>query len=128
VFGEATTGAEADLELATALARSMVGRWGMSPVVGPVSVLSADDPSPVGLPMDGTSEAMRNLVDEEVRRIVVESLGRARGLLAEHRGRLDDLAAALLERETLDEDDARRVAGLAPVAQRDARRGLGSHR
>ena len=126
VFGEATTGAEADLELATALARSMVGRWGMSPVVGPVSVLSADDPSPVGLPMDGTSEAMRSLVDEEVRRIVVESLGRARDLLAEHRGRLDDLAAALLERETLDEDDARRVAGLAPVAQRDARRGLGS--
>lgn len=116
VFGEATTGAEADLELATALARSMVGRWGMSPVVGPVSVLSADDPSPVGLATDGTSEAMRNLVDEEVRRIVVESLGRARDLLAEHRIRLDALAAALLERETLDESDARRVAGLAPGA------------
>ncbi|NBP51112.1 MAG: cell division protein FtsH, partial [Actinobacteria bacterium] len=116
VFGESTTGAEADLELATALARGMVGRWGMSSVVGPVSVLSADDPSPVGLRMDGASEAMRNLVDEEVRRIVVESLGRARDLLAEHRERLDALAAALLQRETLDEADARRVAGLAPVA------------
>ena len=126
VFGEATTGAEADLELATALARSMVGRWGMSPAVGPVSVLPADDPSPVGLPTDGTSEAMRNLVDEEVRRIVVESLARARDLLAEHRGRLDALAAALLQRETLDEDDARRVAGLAPVAQPSAPTGLGS--
>jgi len=126
VFGEATTGAEADLELATALARSMVGRWGMSPIVGPVSVLSVDDPSPIGLPMAGTSEAMRNLVDEEVRRIVVESLERAKDLLAEHRGRLDALAAALLDRETLDEADARRVAGLAPVAEIPAVRGLGS--
>ena len=126
VFGEATTGAEADLELATALARSMVGRWGMSPVVGPVSVLSADDPSPIGLPMAGASEAMRNLVDEEVRRIVVESLERAKDLLAEHRGRLDALAAALLDRETLDEADARRVAGLALVAEIPAVRGLGS--
>ena len=126
VFGEATTGAEADLELATALARSMVGRWGMSPIVGPVSVLSVDDPSPIGLPMAGTSEAMRNLVDEEVRRIVVESLERAKDLLAEHRGRLDALAAALLDRETLDEADARRVAGLALVAEIPAVRGLGS--
>jgi cell division protease FtsH len=98
----------------------------MSPAVGPVSVLPADDPSPVGLPTDGTSEAMRNLVDEEVRRIVVESLARARDLLAGHRGRLDGLAAALLEHETLDEDDARRVAGLAPVAQPSAPTGLGS--
>jgi cell division protease FtsH len=104
----------------------MVGRWGMSPVVGPVSVLSADDPSPIGLPMAGASEAMRNLVDEEVRRIVVESLERAKDLLAEHRGRLDALAAALLDRETLDEADARRVAGLAPVAEIPAVRGLGS--
>jgi cell division protease FtsH len=126
VFGEATTGAEADLELATALARSMVGRWGMSPIVGPVSVLSVDDPSPIGLPMAGASEAMRNLVDEEVRRIVVESLERAKDLLAEHRGRLDALATALLDRETLDEADARRVAGLAPVAEIPAVRGLGS--
>jgi cell division protease FtsH len=76
--------------------------------------------------MAGASEAMRNLVDEEVRRIVVESLERAKDLLAEHRGRLDALAAALLDRETLDEADARRVAGLAPVAEIPAVRGLGS--
>jgi cell division protease FtsH len=69
---------------------------------------------------------MRNLVDEEVRRIVVESLERAKDLLAEHRGRLDALAAALLDRETLDEADARRVAGLALVAEIPAVRGLGS--
>ena len=42
VYGETTTGAESDLEQATALARQMVGRWGMSEKVGPVSVLSRE--------------------------------------------------------------------------------------
>ena len=64
VFGVVTTGAESDLENATNIARGMVGRWGMSEQIGPVSVLPNEgDPR-----MAGISDAMLGNVDEEVRR------------------------------------------------------------
>ena len=61
---------------------------------------------------DALSEATRNLVESETRRIVDECYARALEKLRENRARLDRLAAALLEHETLDELDAYRVAGL----------------
>ena len=63
-------------------------------------------------PSAGPSEATRELVDTEVRRIVDECYERAVARLREHRDALDALARALLERETLDEVDAYRVAGV----------------
>ncbi|QEC46210.1 ATP-dependent zinc metalloprotease FtsH [Baekduia soli] len=110
VYGSVTTGAESDLEQVTHIARSMVGRWGMSDVIGLVSVMP-----PAGEQVypgtDPSSEATRELIDREVRRIIEECYGRAVEQLREHRDRLDSLAAALLERETLDENDAYRAAG-----------------
>ena len=114
VYGDITTGAESDLEQVTRIARQMVGRWGMSDAIGPVSILPAPGQEQIVLPgsADALSEATRNLVESETRRIVDECYARALEKLRENRARLDQLAAALLEHETLDELDAYRVAGL----------------
>ena len=119
VYRDTTTGAEADLEQVTAIARQMVGRWGMSDTVGPVSVLPRDGQSP--WPLDGSSpsDETRKLVDDEVRRIIEDCYRTASGLLADNRGRLDALAHALLERETLDEEEAYAIAGV-PRRRADA--------
>jgi len=121
IYGEITTGAESDLEQATRIARQMVGRWGMSAKIGRVSVLPGPGDQPLLFPgMDGaSSEHVRELVDEEVKRITDECYTRALAALGEHREQLDALAAALLERETLDEPDAYQAAGIPQPAHPD---------
>jgi len=117
VFGVVTTGAENDLENSTRIARSMVGRWGMSDRIGPVSVLPRDaDPR-----MAGVSDEMLDTVDAEVRRISDECYAEARRLLREHRDRLDAIVALLLERETLDEAEVYAAAGIPRSAGEPAR-------
>jgi cell division protease FtsH len=113
MYGDVTTGAESDLEQVTSIARQMVGRWGMSEAVGLVSVLPRQgDASPFpGADGNAPSESTRELVDAEVRRIVDECYTRAVAALRENRSRLDSLAKALLEHETLDERDAYAAAG-----------------
>jgi cell division protease FtsH len=118
VYGAVTTGAESDLEQVTSIARQMVGRWGMSDVIGLVSVIPAPGEEPYygpGGPVQ-VSDETRELVDREVRRIVEGCYDRAKRALAANRDRLESLAKALLEQETLDEDDAYRAAGFAPTA------------
>jgi cell division protease FtsH len=107
IYEDVTSGAEGDLEQVTKLARLMVGRWGMSDRIGLVAVLprGGEGNTP------DTSEATRELVDGEVRRIVSEAYQLALSRLREHRDRLDALAQALLDRETLDEEDAYDAAG-----------------
>ena len=114
VYGDVTTGAENDMEHASQIARQMVGRWGMSPAIGPVSVLPASgQESPYG---DGVAPATRELVDTETRRIIEECYEQALTTLRDSRDRLDRLARTLLERETLEEDEAYAAAGLTPGA------------
>ena len=116
VYGDVTTGAESDLEQITRIARQMVGRWGMSPKVGQVSVLPGPQDEPLLFPGTGggaTSERTREMVDEEVRRIIDESYVAALDGLREHRDKLETLTRALLASETLDEEDAYRIAGIA---------------
>jgi cell division protease FtsH len=113
VFHDMTTGAESDLDMISNIARQMVGRWGMSDAIGPVSVLPDPRDERMMLPgAGGPSEQTRQLVDSEVRRIVEDCHHHAITILAEHRDQLDALAHALLERETLDEDEAYRVASV----------------
>ena len=108
VFGVVTTGAENDLENVTRIARSMVGRWGMSERIGKLSVLPADgDPR-----MAGVSDQLLDAVDEEVRRITDECYAEARRLLRENRGKLDRIVEQLLIHETLDEPDVYAAAGI----------------
>jgi cell division protease FtsH len=90
----------------------MVERWGMSEKVGFLTVAPQDGQNvllPGGEPV---SEATQELIDAEVRRIVDEEQEATERLLARNRDRLDALAEALLERETLDEADAYAAAGL----------------
>ncbi len=113
VYGKVTTGAENDLVQATKIARSMVGRWGMSARVGPVAVLSDESQSPYPFADNDVSPHTLELVDTEVRRIIEEAYGVARKTLADHRDQLDAIAQALLDKETLDELEAYQVAGIA---------------
>jgi cell division protease FtsH len=115
-FGDVTTGAESDIQQVTRLARGMVARWGMSEKVGFVTVAPQDGQSPLLPGAEPVSEATQELVDAEVRRIVEEQLDATRKLLADNRDKLDALAAALLEHETLDELDAYAAAGIDRVA------------
>jgi cell division protease FtsH len=109
VFGDITTGAESDIQQLTQIARHMVGRWGMNATIGPVAVLPQEGwPRP-----DDVSEETQRLVDEEVRKLVVAAHDDVTRLLIEHRDQLDSLAEALLEHETLDQDDAYAAAGIA---------------
>jgi cell division protease FtsH len=112
IYSDVTTGAESDIEQLTAIARQMVGRWGMSDAVGPVSVLPREGSSPLLPGASEVSEQTQRVVDEEVRRLVDRCENEVRALLSENRHRLDALVAALLERETLDQDQAYRVAGI----------------
>jgi cell division protease FtsH len=111
VYGEITTGAESDIQSLTQIARGMVARWGMSEAIGPLAVDGHQDG--IGR-AERVSPSTQQLVDEEARRIVEAAEGEVVELLARERSRLDALARALLERETLDQADAYRIAGVAP--------------
>jgi cell division protease FtsH len=117
VYGMITTGAESDIQQLTAIARQMVGRWGMSDAIGLVAVLSADGQGRLLPGASETSEATQQLVDEEVRRIIDAAHHDVTDLLTAHREQLDSLAAALLHIETLDGIDAYRAAGMPVRAE-----------
>jgi cell division protease FtsH len=108
VFNIVTTGAENDLEMVTRIARSMVGRWGMSERIGTLSVLPAEgDPR-----MAGISDGLLDAVDEEVRRITEECYADARRLLRENRDKLDAIVVQLLAHESLNEPEIYAAAGI----------------
>ena len=110
VYGDITTGAESDIQNLTQVARGMVGRWGMSDAVGPIAVT---DGRQDGMLLPGAmpaSEPTQELVDKEVRRIVDEAEDEVIALLQRERDRLEALATALLEHETLEEPEAYAVA------------------
>ena len=113
VFNVVTTGAESDLEMVTRIARSMVGRWGMSERIGTLSVLPPEgDPR-----MAGVSDGLLDAVDDEVRRITEECYAEARRFVREHRDKLDAIVAQLLEHENLDEPEIYAAANIArPIA------------
>jgi cell division protease FtsH len=111
VYGDVTTGAESDMDNASNIARQMVGRWGMSSAIGPVTVLPPPgQETPFG---DGVAPATKELVDTEARRIIEECYRQALDTLRGNRDRLDRLAHTLLGRETLNEDEAYAAAGVS---------------
>ena len=113
VFGDLTTGAESDIQHLTRIARYMVGRWGMSSAIGPVAVLPQEGSGMLLPGVSETSEQTQQLVDQEVHRIVDTAHREVLTLLHAHRTQLDDLVAALLKQETLDQTDAYAAVGIA---------------
>jgi cell division protease FtsH len=113
VYAKITTGAESDLDQLTQIARHMIGRWGMSEKIGPVTVLPRDGQGHL-LPGAGVSSPeLQWVIDEEIRRLVDQAHARVVQLLRDHRAQLESLSLALLEAETLDASDAYAAAGLA---------------
>jgi cell division protease FtsH len=122
VYGDTSTGAESDIQQLTDIARQMVGRWGMSPTIGPVAVIPRDGSGPLLPGAAETSPDTQALIDVEVRRIIDEAHREVTALLHDHRDKLDALAAALLEHETLDEEAAYAAAGVPRGGQAAAER------
>ena len=124
VYGTKTTGAESDIEQATALARRMVTRWGMSDRLGLVQLAPRENPYLSGPNGYGGSkpfsEQTAEAIDSEILRIINESHVEARRLLEEHRKQLDALAQALVARETLNEKEILEVTGLPPAPPLEA--------
>lgn len=116
VYGTKTTGAESDIEQATALAHRMVTRWGMSERLGMVQLAPRENPyliSPNGYTgAKPFSEKTAETIDGEVRAIIGESHAEAKRLLSAHRKQLDALVNALLTRETLNEQEILEATGL----------------
>jgi cell division protease FtsH len=112
VYGTITTGAESDIQQLTAIARQMVGRWGMSETIGMVSVIPLDGRGPLLPGASETSQATQQLVDDEARRLIDDAHSHVTDLLGAHRPQLEALTHALLDAETLDGIDAYRAAGL----------------
>jgi cell division protease FtsH len=112
VFDTITTGAESDIEHVTAIARQMVGRWGMSEAIGFVTVLPTEARGPFLTGSGETSEATQRIVDETVRGLIDAAHQDVTAVLTAHLEQLQTLARALLKHETLDEPDAYAAAGM----------------
>ena len=119
VLNEVTTGAANDIRQATDLARNMVCRYGMSLELGPVAWDQGEEQVFLGRDLGrraGFSQATLLSIDNEVRTIVEEGHNWARSILAANIHILHKIAQILLEKETLEGDEFRRVVlGMNPV-------------
>jgi len=103
VFGVVSSGAGDDLQKATGMARRMVTEWGMSEKIGPMA-FGGDGPVFLG---DGQMQAkeysddLARIIDEETKKILMDQEARCRELLTTHREALNQIAAGLLDKETL---------------------------
>ncbi|MCK4840126.1 MAG: ATP-dependent zinc metalloprotease FtsH [Desulfobulbaceae bacterium] len=112
VFNELTTGAGNDLERATGLARKMVCEYGMSDAMGPLTYGKKEEQIFLGREIAqhrDFSEHTAVLIDDEVRAIVVAANDRARQLMADNIETLKALAEAIIEKETIDQNDINEV-------------------
>ncbi|MBI5247247.1 MAG: ATP-dependent zinc metalloprotease FtsH [Elusimicrobia bacterium] len=115
-FNEITTGASDDLSKATAYATRMVTEFGMSDLVGPLSLKKPDQEMFMGRDLNkggAFSERTMQLVDEEVKRLVTDAQAKAREILAKNKKALDQLAQSLFDREVLSGDDVDTILAAA---------------
>jgi cell division protease FtsH len=128
IFGadKVTTGAGNDIERATQMARRMVTQFGMSELLGPMAIGDSEQEVFLGRDLGHrrqVSEKTARMVDSEVKRLLDDAFDRAREVLRENSDLMETIAAALLERETLDRDDIDLLAAgeeLPPLEKRHA--------
>jgi len=117
-LGDITSGASQDIAHATNLARAMVCSYGMSDKLGAVQYGERADHIYLGRDItrnESCSEQTQREIDDEVKRIITECKARATKIVTEQRERLDKLANALLERETISAEDIRKLLDLPPA-------------
>jgi cell division protease FtsH len=122
VFHEPTTGAGSDIEKATKTAKQMITELGMSEVIGPIKLSENSSEPFLGRDLGGSrdySDELANVVDQEIRRLMMDAHTEAWEILTQYRDVLDELVIELMERETLGEADLARI--FAPVAKREPR-------
>jgi cell division protease FtsH len=120
VYGEVTTGAENDLEKATAMARQMVCMYGMSDSVGLVHCGQRQNPF-LPVAADGSfqrdcSEHTAETIDREVKDLLDRAYAEAKSILTAHRDKLERIAQVLLTRETLDRQAFEQLLAEEPAA------------
>jgi cell division protease FtsH len=122
-FQQLTTGASNDFKQATQLARAMVTEWGMSEALGPMAYGEREEnpmlPFGPGMRHQDYSEQTAQEIDAEVRRIIQTQYARARKLCEENTTKLNAIAEALLERETLDSEELDALMEEKPLPPRD---------
>ena len=121
VFNEMTTGAKQDIHNSTEIARNMVCEWGMSEKLGPLAYGKKHEQIFLGRELSQSrdySDSIAMLIDEEVKKLITSASENSINLLRDNRSKLDLLANALLEYETLDREDINSLldTGEAPVA------------
>jgi cell division protease FtsH len=128
VFGEVTTGAGggngSDLATVTRYARAMVTRFGMSDRLGPMIFGQKEEMVFLGREIAEQrdySEAIAEIIDEEVKKIVDEAYQRALNVLTEHREELERVAQRLMEVETIDYEEFMQLMGESPATNRRKR-------
>jgi cell division protease FtsH len=111
VFGSqnVTNGAYSDIQMVTRLATAMVSQWGMSDKLGNINYTSTQESFLGSQSSFNASDESREIIDQEVRRLVDEAFDRAKVILKEHWDEMENLAQGLLEYETLTGDDMMRV-------------------
>jgi cell division protease FtsH len=117
-LGSITTGAGNDLERATDLARKMVCEWGMSDSMGPLTFGKKEEQIFLGREIaqhQDYSEDTALKIDQEVKRFVTDNYTKAQAILTEHKKQLMNLADALLQRETLDAEQVKRLSAGLPL-------------
>jgi len=126
VFGDITTGASNDIQVATALARSMVTRYGMSDAIGPIALAPSESKLLPGGGMSidkPVSESTQSTIDEEVSKIMSEALRRADEVLVTHRKALDEMSEELIKVESMERaefDKQLILHGIKPKQEFDA--------
>ena len=120
IFDEFSAGAEDDLKRATKMARRMVTRWGMSTIIGPVAFRDSEEHPFLGKEVQESrdySEETARIIDQEVQKFLLEADKRAVQVLTENRDKLEAMTKALVEKESLDQNEIAEIIGIA--AQRD---------
>lgn len=101
VFDTVTTGAANDIEKATSIARAMITQYGMSEKFGLIGLESIQHRYLDGRPVANCGQETASEIDHEVMKMLKESYEEAKRLLGEHRKALDEIAAFLIEKETI---------------------------
>ncbi len=122
IFGDPTTGASNDIEVATNLARRMVMEYGMSDRLGPMKYGQPEGQVFLGkdyIRNQDYSDEVAAAIDEEVRKLITQAHEEARAILTTHDEALDRIADALMERETLDGAEVKEILHDVPKWQHD---------
>ncbi len=114
VYGEVSTGAQNDLEQATEIARAMVMDYGMSEKLGPQTFRKRESLflEPMWRHREDISEETARLIDQEVAALIKEAHARAQEILSKNRKRLEILARTLLEKETIEGEELKKLLEL----------------